>query len=256
MFDRDTWAGLRQRLLGLAGVKMYSDLYERSSSLGPAFPMPLDFKRRRRLRAIEDAGALFIHIPKNAGMAVSQALYGQQIYHASIRYYGRFAPDLVASLPSFAIWRDPTERFLSALRFARTNGNSGNRIGIGFRAAYAHFESVDDALDHIEAAPSIFAVDHIFRPQFWYVSDRRARLAVDRILLIDELDGALADMHLPNLESVKHLNESAAFDFRLTDRQDHRLRRLFAIDFAIHDSLRSRAMPAILNDPAERQSAG
>ncbi|CAM3208772.1 Sulfotransferase family 2 domain-containing protein [Sphingomonas antarctica] len=246
---------LAQWLLERAGVRLFGDVYERSSSLGPAFPVPLDRKRRDRLRAIEDGGALFIHIPKNAGMAVSQALYGRQVYHPTIRYYRRFAPDLVDRLPSFAIWRDPAQRFLSALRFARTVGNPGNRIAAGFRETYARFATVDDALDHVEAGPDIFALDHIFRPQFWYVADRSARIAVDRILLIDELDSALADMRLPNLSHVAHLNESADLDIELTVQQENRLRRLYAIDFAIHDSLRSRAMPAILNSPMARQRA-
>ena len=249
------WIRFRQWLLSLGGVKLYSDLYERSSSLGLSVSIPLDPKRHRRLHAIEEAGALFIHIPKNAGMAVSQALYGQQIYHASIRFYGRFAPDLVRRLPSFAIWRDPIERFLSAVRFARTNGNAGNRIAAGFRADYARFANIDEVLDHIEHARSIFDVDHIFRPQFWYVSDRRARLAVDRILLIEELDSALAEMNLPQLKHVAHLNESTAYDIDLTVQQENRLRRLFAIDFAIYESLRSRAMPGILNGPLARELA-
>lgn len=254
MADIDFSTRIRQWLLGLGGVKLYSDLYERSSSLGPSFALPLDSKRRRRLRAIEEAGALFIHIPKNAGMAVSQALYGQQVYHASIRFYGRFAPGLVRRLPSFAIWRDPVERFLSAVRFARTNGNAGNRIAAGFRTAYARFEGIDEVLDHIEGARSIFDVDHIFRPQFWYVSDRRARIAVDRILLIEELDSALAEMNLPGLGQVAHLNESAAHDYEPTAQQEQRLRRLYAIDFAIHESLRSRAMPAEFDSPTARQA--
>ena len=253
--DRDHGRRARQWLLGIAGVKLFSDLYERSSSLGPAFPIPLDAKRRGRLRAIEDAGALFIHIPKNAGMAVSQALYGQQVYHQSIRYYARFAPDLVERLPSFAIWRDPVERFMSALRFARTGGNPGNRIAAGFRDSYARFATVDDALNHVETGSSVFATDHIFRPQFWYVADRTARIAVDRILLIDELDSALTDMRLPGLEHVTHLNESVGHEVLLTARQEHRLRRLYAIDFAVYESLRSRALPTILNSPSERQRA-
>lgn len=244
-----------QWLLERAGVNLFGDLYERSASLGLAFPIPLDQKRRRRLAAIEDAGALFIHIPKNAGMAVSEALYGQQVYHPSIRYYRRFAPDLVARMPSFAIWRDPAERFLSALRFARTGGNPGNFIHPAFRETYARFETVDDALDHVEAGSSVFTTDHIFRPQFWYVADCTARIAVDRLMLIDELDSALADMDLPNLGRVVHFNESAAFDIALTKTQEHRLRRLYAIDFAVYESLRSRALPTVLNNPAERQRA-
>jgi hypothetical protein len=246
---------VRAWLLRRAGVKLFGDLYERSASLGPAFPIPLDSKRRVRLRAIEDAGALFIHIPKNAGMAVSQALYGQQVYHPSIRYYGRFAPHLIEQLPSFAIWRDPVERFLSALRFARTGGNPGNRIAREFYEAYARFETVDDALDHVERGPNVFAVDHIFRPQFWYVADRTARIAVDRLMLIEELDAALTDMCLPNLSHVAHLNESAVHEVELNTHQMHRIRRLYAIDFAVYDSLRSRALPTVLNSQAERQRA-
>lgn len=245
--------GWRKQLLRVAGVNLFSDLYERASSLGVPFPILPDGKRRRLFRTIEAAGALFIHIPKNAGMAISQALYGEQVFHPTIRYYGRFAPRLVETLPSFAVWRDPVERFLSAYRFARTGGNAGNRIDPAFREAYVAFNGVDAALDHIEGAHSVFALDHVFRPQFWYVADRAARIAVDRLCLIDQLGEALADMALPGMGHVTHLNETAAVDLEFGPRQEDRLRRLYAIDFAIHESLQAQTMPSILNSPQARR---
>ena len=74
-------------------------------------------------------------------------------------------------LPSFAVLRDPTARFLSAYRYGRAGGSAINDVAEPFRTLYRGFRSIDDALDHVETAASPYAVDHIFRPQSWYVGD-------------------------------------------------------------------------------------
>jgi hypothetical protein len=99
----------------ITGVKLVGDFWERPALVGH-FP-PLDPVRQRRLDRIRAAGVWFIHIPKNASVSVMSILYREQMYHPTVRYYARVAPD-VAALPSFAVWRDPVERFASACRFA------------------------------------------------------------------------------------------------------------------------------------------
>jgi Sulfotransferase family len=217
------------------GLKLVSDLHERPTF--PGFHPPLDPKLRRRLRLIRDAGVLFIHIPKNAGTSVSKILYGEPMFHPTIRYYQRVAGAMIRDMPSFAIWRHPVERFVSAYGYARTGGTPGSPVSRSFRQPYTAFGSLDEALDHVEACSSLYDVDHIFRPQFWYVADMAGRIAVDHICMIEDLDRAVASDALPGLRDIARLNRSRTPDILPTPAQTRRLQRLYPIDFAIHQAL-------------------
>ena len=230
---------------GVTGKKLVGDLHEQ-----PTFGLypPLDPKLVRRLARIREAGVLFIHIPKNAGMSVNSILYGEQIFHPTIRYYCRVAPDIVRDLPSFAIWRDPVERFVSAYCYAKAGGGPTSRVSRAFRDRYMAFEDFDAALTHVETTPSLYDLDHIFRPQFWYVANMSGRIAVDQICLIDDLDRAAEQAALPGLREIARINPSSPPEFMPTDEQLHRLRMFYAIDFAIYDALRSERLPMVLNE--------
>ena len=225
-------------LMRLLGVRLVADVYERACELGVR--PPLDHKRRRWLGAIRERQLLFIHIPKAAGMSVGRALYGQHVTHCTIRYYAKVAPRLVLKVPSFAIVRDPVERFLSAYAHACAGGGDSG-IAPAFRARYAAFRSLDEALDHVERARTVYRMDHVFRPQAWFVSDATGRIAVDTLVPFTALDriGALVagfpDAALP------HLGRSDVPPIAPTLDQLERIRMLYARDFALLDVAAERA---------------
>ncbi len=227
------------------GVRLVSDIHERACDLG--FSLPPGRGRRERVARIEAAGLLFIHIPKAAGMSISQALYGTQVKHLSIRLGRRMGGGRLAGLPSFAVLRDPAARFLSAYRYGLAGGSASNEVAEGFRSLYRSFRSIDDALDHVERAASPYAVDHIYRPQSWYVTDAAGRVAVDRLLTLDDIP------RLPQLvpgfpdRVIPCLNRSQPMDLPLSPRQRARLRRLYADDFALWERVNAGV--------AERRSA-
>lgn len=105
--------GLPQRLLCTAfRVRQYNDVHARAADL--RLRLPLGRKRLQRLARIREAGVMFIHVPKNGGTSICDLLYGGIMMHETWRYYHHVAPALCRSLPSFAIWRDPVKRFVSA----------------------------------------------------------------------------------------------------------------------------------------------
>lgn len=97
-------------------------------------------------------------------MSVSEALYGLQIKHASVRYYARAAPKLLGDVGSFAVVRDPVERFQSAFDYAKAGGSRDSRISAPFRERYMAFRSLDDALDHVERALAVPDRPHLSIP--------------------------------------------------------------------------------------------
>lgn len=174
---------------------------------------------------------LFVHVPKNAGMSISEMLYGCQVKHASVRYYARVAPELLRDLDSIAVVRDPVDRFLSAYDYARAGGSADNRVSAPFHDIYKAFRSVDDALDHVERAASLYHVDHIFRPQTWYLADAAGAIRVRRLVRFEhvgELGGQFSGGR-----SVPSINRRSKPVTHLTSRQIQRIRRVYASDVAL-----------------------
>lgn len=240
MLDHRPWLNAprhfaRKMTLAACRVSLGGDLHERSASL--AVRLPLSKPRHNRLQSLRAAGVLFVHVPKCAGMAISQALYGAQIKHGSIRWYHHAAPDLVY-IPSFAVVREPVERFLSAYRYAVAGGSADNRVSSKFYDRYRAFRCVDDAIDHVEQAGSVYRIDHIFRPQFWYLTDRRGKIVVDRLFSIDDADlpKFIVEMGGNNLS---YINRGSGIKPEVTANQEKRIRKIYARDCIIFSSVRS-----------------
>lgn len=229
-----------------ARVRLLSDVHERGCDLG--IPLPLGAKRLSRIERIEQTGLIFVHIPKAAGMSVSDTLYGLWMKHASIRWLRHVQGGRLARLPSFAILRHPADRFVSAYRFARAGGSApaDNYVSEPFSSLYRNFRSIDDALDHVEAAASPYRVDHIFRPQRWYITDRTGRIAVDRLVRINDI--ARLPILVPGFpdRAVPFINRSEGEPIALTSQQIRRLQTVYATDFALWDQL----CAGVVSEPA------
>jgi hypothetical protein len=218
----------------LLGVELVSDVYERLSELGVR--PPLDAKRRGWLERIHNAGVLFIHVPKNAGMSINTALYGRHIPHATIRYYARVAPELVERLPSVAVLRDPVERFVSAYNYACAGGSHDNAVSEPFRSRYCRWRSIDEALDHVAAVRHPYALDHIFRPQRWFLSDASGRIAVRELIRFDRLE--TIGRHIPQgRAALAHINRGSGRRVELGACLVERLREIYARDFELYEGL-------------------
>lgn len=232
--------GLKHMALRLAKVHLVGDLYERSCDRG--FVLPLDAKRRQRLACVRKAGMLFIHIPKNAGMSISEALYGRQIKHASIRYYQKAAPRLLDRVTSCAIIRDPIERFASSLRYAQAGGTRDNRVSRPFRELYRSFVTAEHALDHLETAQSIYDIDHIFRPQSWYITDHNGHIIVDKLFPFHDLGRIVDFLDLGCRADMTHLNASKSARLAFTAGEIERIRNFYASDLGLVDRVVDASM--------------
>ncbi|ATU72892.1 hypothetical protein SXCC_02578 [Gluconacetobacter sp. SXCC-1] len=213
-------------------VKMSSDVHERLAEL--RLPYPPGPKRLRRLEQVRRAGVLFIHIPKNAGTSLTRALYGMDVGHETIRYFRRRMPQ-IAGLPSFAILRDPVRRFMSAYHYARAGGSAVRHVSRGFRDTYMGFDGIDAALDHIASNRMPYGIDHIVRPQAWYVTDRRGRVAVDHLFMLEDMQRIQAFVSCYTPTPIGHANAGNRPDGTTTPRPDQiaRIRQIYHMDYAL-----------------------
>lgn len=220
-------SGLNRMISSTLRVRLVSDVPERMA-LWPG-PTLIDAKRRRMIEAIRKRGILFIHVPKNAGTSICESLYGLQVKHSTVNYYRQVAPD-VLDLPSFAVLRDPVERFISAFQYASAGGTRDRKVARPFRADYSRFEKFECAFRHLEACRDIFAMDHMFRPQSWYVTCRQKRPVVDHLICYDQLDRISAFKGLETVGHVPRLNSGRHIPVKLTASQ-----RAFIEDFYEED---------------------
>ena len=218
-------------------VHMIADAREKLCAAG--INCPLGTAQRKRLDIIRTRGILFIHIPKNAGISISHSLYGGQVGHQSIRYYQAVAPDIVKRLPRFAVVRDPVERFLSAFRFAKTGGTRDQPMMGLFAERYMAMRDVDELLDHLEASPSPYHFDYVFRPQSWFITDRRGRIKVDQLIRMDDMTAVESLISRHRGRPLPHMNRSVAANIGLDAHQVTRIRRLYRNDVRLYERLRS-----------------
>ncbi|MFC0203919.1 sulfotransferase family protein [Novosphingobium soli] len=235
--------GMNRLIASAFGVRLVSDVPERLAL--SAFRYRPNGARRERLDAVRRRGTLFIHVPKNAGTSICERLYGCQIKHETVRYYAMVAPDLL-ELPSFAIVRDPVCRFLSAFAYARAGGTADRDVSLPFRPRYRAFSGIDQAIDHLACARSPFDIDHIFRPQAWYLLDAHGACRVEHLVPFEEIDRLEAILDDAQLAALPRLNRSRAEDRpELTPSQEAFVQTFYAADYALRHK-------ALLTSPSVR----
>ena len=152
---------------------------------GKSIGVPDDLKRR-----ISELGCIFIHIPKCAGNAVQQSLFGDIIFgHQTIRQYQLALPASVyREAWKFTVTRDPWERILSAWRFLKAGGLHANdkkyfAKTLNRYPTFDHFVNdwlVYQDLDQCGCAH--------FKTQMHYICDFRGRVAMDYMVKLSDLN--------------------------------------------------------------------
>lgn len=231
----------------LFGAYYEEDIYDRACTALPLLARGLWWRMPEAMRSRK---LIFVHVPRVAGMSIVRALYGQGcIRHYSMRYYRAIDPSLAAEAESFALLRDPVDRFASAYAFVLGGGTPASRLSDVFVAQTAHIASVDDYLSFLEEREPL-DMDFVMRPQSWFVCDDDGEVLVKRLFLYGEDRPALgAFLNSHGIDVLPWLNRTERSELHLTPRQLRRIERLYADDFALIESVRASRGPAENREP-------
>lgn len=222
----------------LFGAWYEEDIYDRFCV---AVPHAMRVFRRRIPQAMRDRNLIFVHVPRVAGTSIVRALYGDGCtHHHSMRYYRALDPAFAQSADSFALLRDPLDRFASAFAFVRGGGTSICRLSAVFAQQTEHVRTVDDYLAFLEGRGPL-DLDFVMRPQSWFVCDPATGAPlVKNLFLYGEEDAALASYLAPHgIGALPWLNRAPRATLLLNAHQRRRIGRLYADDFALIESVRA-----------------
>jgi hypothetical protein len=221
------------------GAWYEEDIYDRFCS---AIPVAMRAFRWRIPAAMRARSLIFVHVPRAAGTSVVRALYGEGcIHHHSMRYYRALDPDFAQTAESFALLRDPFDRFASAFGYVRAGGTRSSRLSDVFIRQTAGVATVDDYLSFLEERGPL-DMDFVMRPQSWFVCDPASGAPlVKQLFLLGEETCALDAYLAPQkIGPLPWLNRGPHLTLRLNARQRQRIEHLYADDFALIDSVRAK----------------
>jgi len=221
----------------LFGAYFESDIYDRACGAAPAAMRVFQWRMDPAFKARK---LIFVHVPRAAGMSVAQALGARLQSHYSMRYYRAVAPRFAAEADSFAILRDPFERFASAYAVVRAGGAEKVRLASPFLRQTGHIRSIDDYLTWLEAREPLQR-DHVMRPQSWYITDLASgEVLVKRLFLLGAETEALADyLRGHGVGPLGWINRSERLPLHLTSQQCLRVVKLYRQDFELIGALRA-----------------
>jgi hypothetical protein len=175
---------LRRWIMGLVPVAWavwaLANLREDSSRFWAPWPAPRRVAEARRRRL------LFVHIPRTAGTSIAGGVYGRSFGHESIRYYRNFI-SYREGIESFAVVRDPVDRFMSAYRFVTQGGAEGIKLNSYWKWRTNYISSVTDYITFLENERNkLDKADYVMRSQSSFICNLSGRVAIDNLFLLEE----------------------------------------------------------------------
>ncbi len=166
-YEKTVPYGLRQDIKGYRHRRRYEALRRGVDARGYS------------LKPYDDLRCIFVHIPKNAGVSVCQALFGCLAGgHLTARTYRViFGPERYDSYYKFTFVRNPWDRLVSSYTFLKHGGYNDQDASWSREHLSAHRDFRSFVRNSL-TPEMIYAKQH-FIPQWEYVVDRRGKNAMD-----------------------------------------------------------------------------
>lgn len=178
---------------------------------------------------------LFVHIPKNAGTSIEKALNARQTGHMSWRDYREHHSREWDAYTSFAVLRDPVERFISCYNYARMERSYWHSSIPGERSIYGMHPDYEVCKSRtINEVASLLVNDRSslqhqgWTPQNHWINDN-GKTAVDCLIILSQLDEAMHEL-APGI-SIGRINASTSTcEATLDDRSTSMVSEIYKED--------------------------
>ncbi len=218
------------------GVHLYSDVFIKMAE--SRSPMLRSLAREKAKRLVEDKNIFFIHIAKNAGTSINSILHQRNPGHFPANFYARSVPDIFHTRKSFAVLRNPVERFKSAARMFLQNGTKNVSIDPYFAEIANGMNNAGDILHWIfDHHHDPYSIDTTFRSQDWYISGENG-VIVDRLFAMEKNFGELEDYVWSICgKNIPHINVTEKIDLALSSVEISMIENLYASDFELFERI-------------------
>lgn len=139
-------------------------------------------------KPFDDKRAIFVHIPKCAGVSVSRTLFGNLGGgHTTLnQYLNVFEPRRIVEYFKFTFVRNPWDRLVSAYFFLK-HGGFGEKDAQWFQRELSGFGDFDQFVRQWLNEENIWKWHH-FRPQYHYMRESRGKVTLDFVGLFENID--------------------------------------------------------------------
>ena len=180
-----------------------------------------------------DKKCVFFHIPKTAGISISNSLFGDIKWgHRNVDFYkSHYGEKVFNSLYKFCFVRNPYDRLFSAYTFLKKGGI--NNLDLEFSNSYlqefANFsEFVLKGLEKEEIMNWVH-----FKPQYTFICDENDNIVMDFIGKMENLDTDFNTVckHLNIVSELQKLNMSAGKKNNFSEEVKAMIRLKYQKDF-------------------------
>tara|TARA_B110000444_G_scaffold35541_1_gene31038 strand:- start:1539 stop:2246 length:708 start_codon:yes stop_codon:yes gene_type:complete len=176
------------------------------------------------LQGFDKHKCIFIHIPKAAGVSLSQNLFGNLGggHRKAIDYYKIYSPLEFRRYFKFTIVRNPWDRLVSAYLFLKQGGfNEGDRIW--FQNNLSEYNNFEEFVENWITKKNVMSFTH-FIPQYIYITGYWNFILVDKIYKFEFMDEMYIDLNnrlnvtLSNVKKNTNLNRVSNYQTYYNDK--------------------------------------
>lgn len=182
---------------------------------------------------LTDKNIQFIHVPKAAGTSIALAIYGRIIPHHAAKYYQSIDKARFKKTLTFAVVRDPIERFKSSFKFLINGGTK--TVKVRNYSKYKNFFNDQDINRFItEWLPRQKKLDFTLMPQSEFICSETGDLLVDEIFDLSDLDSCknFISKSLQKPIQIKKINSMNSHDsIKLSKHSLEILKNFYAKDY-------------------------
>lgn len=167
--------------------------------------------------------AIFVHIPKTAGISLVKTIYGDNIErggHRKFTHISKLMPGSMNDFFTFTIVRNPWDRLYSAYKFMM-NGGINQHDENAFKLHLSSINSFEEFVMNWLSEDNLKHIIH-FYPQSWFLKNNSGNIELDFIGRFEHLSSDFTEIakKIGVDSKLKHLNKGKNGSYKTVYTQE------------------------------------